>query len=375
MSALDRVKFDGLRSRDWLVYKYPSDNIKLGSQLIVNEGQVAIFVQGGEMADVFPPGTYTLSTQNLPILNSFVNFVFGNNTPFSAEIYFINLKTKLDLYWGTSTPLQLIDPKYHIKLRIRAFGQLALKLDDYLLFFKEIIGSMNKDDIVRYEKVTDYFKSTIVANIKTMLAKKIIDEKISALEISTEMQNIAKDVKEKLAEELGLYGLELINFHIQSINFPDEDFEHINQILKDKARFEIMGDQQYITQRSFDIYEKAASNNNGVAGAFAAGSLGISAGMDMANTLKQNVRPLVGNNVKTCPSCHGNVLETSKFCNHCGENLEKPKVCYKCFAENDVNANFCFSCGTKLSALLCECENELKHTDKFCANCGKSINS
>lgn len=373
MGILDRIKFDGLHSRDWLVYKYPTDNIKLGSQLIVNEGQVAIFVKGGEMADIFPPGTYTLSTQNLPILNKIINFVYGNSTPFTAEIYFVNLNSKLDLYWGTSDPLQLIDPKYFVKLRIRAFGQLTLKLEDHILFFKEIIGSMKKDDIVRYDKIVDYFRGTIVAHIKTILAKKIIDEKISALEIATEMQNIANDVKKKLTEELNLYGFELINFHIQSINFPDEDFEQINQILKDKARFEIMGDNRYKAQRSFDIYEKAASNSNGVAGAFAAGGIGLGASMEIANSLHQHVSPLTDNSLKICPSCHGNVSKTSKFCNHCGENLVQTKICPQCHEENEEDANFCSSCGTKLANLLCECGNELDSSAKFCDNCGKKI--
>lgn len=362
MGIFDIVKFDGLRSRDWLVYKHPVEKLKLGSQLIVNEGQVAIFVKGGEMADVFPPGTYTLSTQNLPVLSNFVNLMFGNNTPFTAEIYFINLKTKLDLYWGTTTPLQIIDPKYFVKLRVRAYGQLALRLDDHILFFKEIINSMNKDDLVSYEKVIDYFKNSIVTHIKTILAKKIIDEKISALEITTEMQNIALDVKEKLTEELKLYGFELINFQIQSINFPDEDFEQINQILKDKARFEIMGEDRYVTQRSFDIYEKAASNT----GVFPTGNIGLG-----TSPLKQNV-PFLSDGFKPCPSCQRMVLATNKFCNHCGEKLIQSKICPECKEENDDDAKFCSSCGTKLMK-ICECGNEAELKAKFCDNCGKPL--
>ncbi|CAM5198169.1 Membrane protease subunit (Stomatin/prohibitin family) OS=Ureibacillus acetophenoni OX=614649 GN=SAMN05877842_12210 PE=4 SV=1 [Ureibacillus acetophenoni] len=258
MGIMDRVKFDGLKSRDWLVYKHPNEKLVLGTQLIVNEGQAAIFVKGGQIYDVFYSGTHTLSTDNLPVLSSVLNLFYGNKSPFTAEIYFINLATKLDLYWGTPDPIQLIDPKYFVKLRIRAYGQLAIRLDEPLLFFKEIIVSLKKDELVEYEKVQDYFRGTLVTYIKTALANKIIKEKISALDISAEIPSISNDLKGKISEELKLYGFTLINFYIQSINFPDEDFEQVNLILQDKARLEIMGEKLYERNRSFDIYEKAA---------------------------------------------------------------------------------------------------------------------
>ena len=85
MAIIDVVRFDGLKSRDWLIYKYPSEELVLGTQLIVQEGLVAIFVRGGMIADVFYPGTYTLITENLPILKELINLPFGKRTPFSAE--------------------------------------------------------------------------------------------------------------------------------------------------------------------------------------------------------------------------------------------------------------------------------------------------
>ena len=85
MAIIDVVRFDGLRSRDLLISKYPSDKLVLGTQLIIQEGQAALFVKGGMIADVFYPGTYTLTTDNLPVLNGLVNLPFGGKTPFSAE--------------------------------------------------------------------------------------------------------------------------------------------------------------------------------------------------------------------------------------------------------------------------------------------------
>lgn len=377
MPILDRVKFDGLRSRDWLIYKHPNEKLVLGTTLIVNEGQVAIFVKGGQICDVFNSGTHVLSTNNLPLLHHVVNFAYGGDTPFSAEIYFINLTVKLDLYWGTSDPIQLIDPKYFVKLRIRAFGQLALRLDDYLLFFTEVIGSMNKDDIVSFEKVQDYFKGSLITSIKTELANKIINEKISALEITTELHNISNSLKEKISEEFNAYGFIMAHFHIQSINFPEEDFDKINEILQDKAKFEIMGDNRYVTQRSFDIYESAASNENGVAGLFATSGVGLGVGQGMVTMMNQQVQQ-PSNNVthQICPSCHGNIVSTSKFCNLCGENLTlKVITCHSCQSENEESSKFCSSCGTSLHKPVCSCGQELDVTSKFCNNCGTPVES
>lgn len=357
LGIMDRVKFDGLKSRDWLVYKYPNDKIVMGSQLIVNEGQVAVFVKGGQIYDLFYPGTYRLSTDNLPILSNVLNLFYGNKTPFSSEIYFINLATKLDMYWGTPDPIQIIDPKYFVKLRIRSYGQLALRLEDPLLFFKEIIVSLHKDDLVVYDKVQDYFKGMLITNIKTTLANKIIKEKISALDITAEIPSITDDLKVRIAEEFELYGFQLINFHIQSINFPDEDFDQINALLKDIAQMEMLGEHRYEKKRSLDIYEKAASNREGT------------------DTFKTHLNKSLLNHshTKQCPSCNESIPSTSKFCNLCGAKIEAKIICPTCNYENEEDSKFCSSCGTHLAKQVCECGNELHPVDRFCNNCGKEV--
>ena len=120
MAIIDVVKFDGLRSRDLACIQVSVRHVGFfGTRLIVNEGQVAVFVKGGQVCDLFYPGSYILDTDNLPVLFHIFNLPYGGNTPFTAEVYFINTKTKLDIPWGTSDPIQLIDPKYFVKLRIR----------------------------------------------------------------------------------------------------------------------------------------------------------------------------------------------------------------------------------------------------------------
>lgn len=286
VNLFDVVRFDGLIGRDWIVYKYPMDGIVWGSQVIVQEGQIAIFVKGGEIYDLMYPGTYTLETSNLPKLSKLVNAVFNGKTPFSAEIYFINVTTKLDIFWGTSDPISLIDPKYFVKLRIRAFGQMGLKLTDGKLFFQELIGGMNKAEVIKYDRVKEFYRGLVVLKTKSVIAETIINEKISALDISAKLEDISEKSKAKLSDEFEKYGLKVTNFYVESINFPDEDFQRINQILENKAEFEIMGDNRYTTKRSFDVYESAAQNQNGVAGAFAAGGIGVGVGMNLRKELK-----------------------------------------------------------------------------------------
>lgn len=347
MAIIDVVRFDGLKSRDWLIYKYPSDELVLGTQLIVQEGQVALFVRGGMVADVFCPGTYTLATENLPILKNLVNLPFGGKTPFSAEVYFINTTVRLNINWGTTNPIQLIDPKYYVKLRIRAFGQMGLRVLDVTTLFKEVIGGMQKADIVKFDKVKEYYRGILVIKAKSAIADAIINNGISALEISTKLEALSAKVKEQISPEFKKYGFSVANFFIQSINFPDEDFEKINKILEDKAAFEIMGDGRYVTKRSFDVYEGAANNQSGVAGAFAAGGIGLGTAMGMGASMNQTVgNPIHREDTKECASCHAKIPVGSKFCPECGYNN---------------------------SEAVCECGNKLAPGTKFCPECGKKV--
>jgi membrane protease subunit (stomatin/prohibitin family) len=347
MAIIDVVRFDGLKSRDWLIYKYPSEELVCGTQLIVQEGQVAIFVKGGRIADVFYAGSYTLSTENLPILRGLVNIPFGGNSPFSAEIYFLNTTVRLDISWGTSDPIQLIDPKYYVKLRIRAFGQMGLRVADAPTLFVQVIGGMQRADVVRFDKVKEYFRGLLVIKAKSAIADAIINNGISALEISTKLESLSERVKEQITPEFEKYGFSVANFYIQSINFPDEDFEKINKILEDKAAFEIMGDGRYATKRSFDVYEGAANNQNGVAGAFAAGGIGVGAAMGMGASMSQTVgNPIHKEETKECASCHAQIPIGSKFCPECGFNN---------------------------SEIVCECGKKLAPGTKFCPECGKKV--
>ncbi|MDR3310817.1 MAG: SPFH domain-containing protein [Oscillospiraceae bacterium] len=374
MAIIDRVKFDGLSSRDWLVYKHPSEQLVFGTQLIVGEGQIAVFVKGGAICDLFASGTYTLDAQNLPLLQRIINLPFGGKTPFAAEIYYLNTVTKLDVTWGTSDPILLVDPKYSTRLHIRAFGQMGLKLKDGGLFIQELIGVMPPAQLVRFDKLQQYFKGVIVQKIKVIIADIIINRKISALEITPHMDEISDYAAERIKSEFTRYGLDVASFYIQSINFPDEDFDAINGVLEKRAEFELMGDARYAAARTFDIYEGAANNQNGVAGAFAAGGLGLSAGLALGANVP--APPAPGGAV--CPKCHSANQPGAVFCSHCGASLavtaEPERRCPHCEAAVARDARFCPSCGKSVAPRVCpDCGKELRSGAKFCDGCGKDV--
>ena len=157
-ALIDRIKYDGPQDGSpWLVYKYSSEKFVLGSQLIVNQGQEALFFKGGEALDLFGAGTHTLHTGNLPLLNKLVNLPFGGDTPFTAEIYYINKTSKLNMNWGTPNAFSVEDPKYRLLLSIRSHGTYGLRINDTRMFITELVGAVPNGSTVTYEFAASYF--------------------------------------------------------------------------------------------------------------------------------------------------------------------------------------------------------------------------
>ena len=390
MAIVDVVRFDGLRNRDWLIYKHPSESITYGSQLIVQEGQAAFFVKGGIVADEFPPGTYTLQSDNLPILREIVKIPFGGNTPFSAEVYFINTAIKLDVNWGTIDPIQIVDPKYYVRLHVRAFGQMGVHIADSRQVFTNIIGSMQKSDIVKFDSVSNFFKGLIVLKVKAAIADVIITNKISALEISAKQDAISETVEKDIRPGIEQFGFKLVNFYIQSINFPDEDFAAINKILEDKAAFEIMGDSRYATKRSFDVYEGAA-NNNSTAGAVVSSGVGLGAALQMGrellgqSTMGENSNKLrssasLGNTINA-DNMNFNAQQVGNAYANANPAQNTPimrpqytKQCINCKSNIGVNSKFCPECGfNNQQSRYCSCGYKIDQNMRFCPQCGKEV--
>lgn len=279
MALIDVVKCE-VNDKE-LVYKFPSDDLRVGTQLVVYPGQVAFFVKGGKILDEFHEGTYTLKSENLPLLNKLINIPFGGNSPFKAEVWYINLLSILDSKWGTPAPIQLEDPKYKIIVPVRAFGQYGLKVSDARKFMETLVGNMMSFST---EKVSIYFKGKIITLFTNLISDKMTKDQISILNVNSYLNEISEYMKEHISVEFEQYGLSLENFYVMSVNVPSDDpsFIKLKEAKDMRAQLNITGKDVYQMQRSFDVLDKAAANTSGGNNMMNMG-LGLSAGMGIGS--------------------------------------------------------------------------------------------
>lgn len=293
MAIFDVIKWEA--NNQEFCRKFPSNDLRLGSQLVVYTAQTAFFVKGGQICDEFTTGTYTLKSENLPILNKLINIPFGGKSPFQAEVWFVNQVTRLDLKWGTPTPIQLEDPKYHIIVPVRAFGQYGVKIVNPRLFLETLIGNMNS---FTADSIDSYFKGKLVSNLSSIIAQKIIRDQISILDVNAFLMDISEHCNAEINRQFEKYGINLVDFSIMSINVPQDDSSFIK--LKDAkavmARIDLTGRDIYQMERSFDVLDKAAENTG--AGAQV---MGFGVGMGIGNVMNGVANSSINTNPQPTP--------------------------------------------------------------------------
>lgn len=264
-------------------YKFPSDDLRIGTQLVVYPAQSAFFMKGGAICDEFTSGTYTIQTENIPILNKIINLPFGGYTPFKAEVWFINKVSKLDMQWGTPIPIQLEDPKYKIIVPVRAYGQYGIRVDNPRLFLETLIGNMTT---FTADKIEQYFKGRIISSLTTLISQQIIEQGISVLDIHMQLMSMSLSCDEQLNKLFDKYGIRIVDFSIMSISVPqdDESVIRLKQAKDLTARINITGRDVYQMERSFNVLDKAASNE-GAGGQIMAMGAGLGAGVGLGNAM------------------------------------------------------------------------------------------
>ena len=342
MPIIDVVKFDG--SANVLVWKFPTGDLTWGTQVIVNQSQEALFLKGGQIADVLGPGTHTLKTANLPLLRGLVEVPFGGQTPFAAEIYFVSKAAHLDVKWGTTNPIPLLDPVYKVPLPVRAFGQFGIKVSDSRLVFAQLSATRGEFTI---EALADLFKGLLMTRIKDYIAETMIKQKVPLFEISSYLDETSEAIKAKIGPDFAKFGVEVINFFVSSIDVPedDESVKRMKKALSDKAEMDILG-EGYRTKRTFDTMEKAAGNEGGGVGAGMGLGMGLGAGAGMGGLMAGALGQVAKPAVQACVSCRTENAATSKFCAGCGKALGAA-ACPKCKADVPAGSKFCPSCGEK----------------------------
>lgn len=370
-------------TRPWLAYKWPSEDLVLGSQLIVNKSQEAIFYKGGRPHDVFGEGRHTLKSANLPLLRRVVNFPFGRKTPFSAEIYFVNKVAKLDMKWGTTDRFQVMDPMLQLPVRVGGFGRFGIRISDARNFVTQIVGTLHDNNLSDYQTVSRYFKGLVITKVKDTIGEAIVKRNVGVMEIMASIDSMSNTCRDRIASEFDRFGIEVLNFFIESINLPPEDMEMIRDLWRDKREIELLGDK-YNVKRLFDALEKVAAGE-GTGGPMGAGmgmGMGFGAGAAMGGTLgklveQAKVAPAEseGEHKVACPKCGFQNKSTAKFCNDCAAQLvTRPVVCPSCKKENEPGWKFCNGCGASLQSIKCpKCNFENQPGSKFCSGCSNKL--
>jgi len=288
MALIDRIKYDA-PSDDAVVWKFPSEDIRLGAQLIVNESQEAIFFKSGKALDTFGPGTHTLSSDNIPLLRKLINLPFGGKTPFTAEVYYVNKTVKRNLKWGTAGPVQVIDPLYNYPVSVRAFGSWGMRVNAARNFIVQIVGTQTSSALKKVEGyigsdiIEEYFSGEIVQRLSDALAKFFVEKNISIFQASAKINELSSFIGSDIEPEFQRFGIEIVNFNVERISIPEEEQKKFQEILGKRMEIDQISQanvgQAYTTMRTFDTLEKAAENEGGGAGQLMGAGLGLGAGL------------------------------------------------------------------------------------------------
>ncbi|HIP51830.1 MAG TPA: SPFH domain-containing protein [Campylobacterales bacterium] len=262
-------------SQDTMVYRFPRHNneIKYGAKLTVRESQMAIFVNEGVIADVLGPGIYELETKNLPIMTSLEHWDHAFNSPFKAEVYFVNTKRFTDLKWGTKNPIMVRDPEFSM-VRLRAFGTYEIRITDPKQFMNEIVGT---DHHFTVDEIEEQLTNLIISKFTTIIG----DSKIPVLDLASNYEKFSEYISEKIAPYFGEYGLHLTKILVENISLPAD----VEKALDARSSREITGNLD--DNIKYQTGEALGSDTAGSMGDMIGMGAGIAMGQNMAESLNK----------------------------------------------------------------------------------------
>ena len=267
-------------TRDTMVWRFEREGheIKYGAKLTVREGQAAVFVHEGQLADVFTPGLYMLETNNMPILTTLNHWDHGFRSPFKSEIYFVNTTRFSNLKWGTKNPIMLRDPEFG-PTRLRAFGTYTVKVADPARFLSEIVGT---DGEFTMDEISYQIRNIIVQAFSRIIA----GSGIPVLDMAANTADLGKLVAAEISKVVAEYGLTIPEFYIENISLPPA----VEEALDKRTSAGLAGDLGKFTQYSAaEAMTAAAKNPSGGAGIGA--GLGMGMGMAMAQQMANQQGP------------------------------------------------------------------------------------
>jgi len=286
MGLFNKLKNEFIDIIDWLdpsnntiVYRFPryQNEIKMGAKLTVRESQVAVFINEGQIADIYQPGMYTLTTENMPILATLKGWKYGFNSPFKAEVYFVNTKKFLDNKWGTPNPIMVRDPEFG-PVRLRAFGVYEYRVEDAGKFIKDIVGT---DGDFTVEKINNQLRNIII----TRFSDAVAESKIPVLDMASNYNEFSEKIGQVIIDEYKEYGLNMTKFLVSNISLPEE----VEKAMDKRSSMGVLGDLNRYTQfQAANAMEAAATNPGGGA---AASGMGMGMGFAMAGQMMNAMNP------------------------------------------------------------------------------------
>jgi membrane protease subunit (stomatin/prohibitin family) len=266
-------------THDTLSYRFEryQNEIKYGAKLVVREGQMAAFINEGKLADVYKPGTYELTTQNMPILATLRGWKYGFNSPFKAEVYFLSTRKFTDLKWGTPGPAMQRDRDFGM-VRITAFGIYAIRVKDPGIVIRDLVGT---DDRFTTEDIQENLRGKIGLRIKELMP----ELGIPVIEMEAKVFEMGNKLRERLAPDFDALGLELTEIQVQDIGLPEE----VEKAIDKRSAMAAVGDLKAYTQYETAGAIRDAANNpaGGAAGAGVGLGAGLAMGQQMANAMAQ----------------------------------------------------------------------------------------
>ncbi len=265
MGIMDFIRSELIDIIEWLqdtddstlVYRFPrhDNEIKNGAKLTVREGQAAVFINEGKIADIFGPGMYTLNTQNLPLLSTLKGWKYGFDSPFKAEVYFMNMRL-VSFKWGTPNPVMLRDPDFGM-VRIRAFGSYEIQISDPAKFLQNIVGTDNE---FTTDEVSEKLRNIVIPKFTDAIG----ESKIPVLDFAASYNELSEFITKNIASDYeNDYGLLLKRFLITNISLPPAVEEAIDK----RSSMGAIGDMnKYSQMQSADAMHAAAQNPGGGGG-------------------------------------------------------------------------------------------------------------
>jgi len=298
MGLFDKIRGEFIDVIEWLdsthdtvVWRFPryQSEIKMGAKLTVRESQVAVFMNEGQIADVFTPGMYTLSTRNLPVLTTLKGWVHGFNSPFKADVFFVSTRQFTDQKWGTKNPITVEDARFGF-VELRAFGTYAFSVADAKLFVKTIAATGQQ---FTTEDIAGQLRSLIV----TKLTDAIGEGNLPVEKFAANIEELSALGKEKLDADFAVWGLALGLFLVENISMPEE----LKKEIFEYSRLGRVDMQKLAQMKMAKGIEKAAENQGGMAGMGVGMGAGFGMGQMMGNLFGQQMSQNAGGQSQAVP--------------------------------------------------------------------------